>query len=101
MNKLDEIKARCEKATEGPWMIVGPITYGPSAWVTSDLHQICELKPWNTAGRKFYHSDNADFIAHAREDSPYLLKRLRRVEGLLAGVFGAGVDEYFAKWGRE
>lgn len=59
---IDEIRARCEAATPGPW---GTAEY-PLDAVISD--------------KRRGNSYNAAFIAHAREDIPYLLSELERVE---------------------
>ena len=61
--QLDEILARCEKATEGPWELVSVIT------PPSDADE-GETKENLAIG---------DFIAHARTDVPRLAKALREV----------------------
>ena len=67
---LDEIKARCEAATEGPW-----------TWQDLILRQerqygamIVELGSGVLAAEV-----NCDFIAHAREDVPGLVAEVERL----------------------
>jgi hypothetical protein len=97
MSTLDEIEARADKATAGPWRIekdreedyeqgipysewpqtlVGPENAYPSEWskrngTTHQVDEISELK-----------FPDAEFIASAREDVPRLLAALRAVEAL-------------------
>lgn len=70
MDRVSEIRARCEAATPGPWKIgrespsgaqnVGTINGVLTAQTTSE--------------------SNASFIAHARDDIPYLLARAEKAE---------------------
>ena len=61
--RLAEIRARCEKATLGPWGVCYDSKH-------SD-YSICELAHWPKANG-LARSD-AEFIRHAREDLPWLL----------------------------
>jgi hypothetical protein len=68
MSRLEEIKARVEKATDGPWQLVYRSDgFGafkgrmPVAW----FH--------GTTGDSVTERPNAEFIAHAREDIPWLI----------------------------
>ena len=64
MSRLDEIRARCEAATKGPWRC--EIETHGCHWLFDGLGTVlCYLK-WEDA-------DDAEFIAHAREDLPALL----------------------------
>ena len=81
---LDEIRARADNATEGPWTNrkQRETEKGPDArWiypgniVVADSHQIIVTQTGNAA--------NSRFIAHAREDVPYLLAIVARVQALL------------------
>ena len=51
-DRLEEIRSRAEAATPGPWEI----------------------------GVTYNHGRNATFIAHAREDIPYLLAEVERLQ---------------------
>lgn len=61
MTREEEIRARCEAATPGPWAL------GEDADIKAEGTSIAGLL--NTL-------NDAEFIAHAREDIPYLLDRL-------------------------
>ena len=66
MDRLNEIRARCEAATAGPWGITGGqshIVYAKNDTVIGEC--------WCPK-----HEQNASFIAHARDDIPYLLAEL-------------------------
>ena len=56
MDRLSEIRARCDAATPGPWGTSG-----------SPIIPLLEI-PYN-----------AGFIAHSREDTPYLLAEVERL----------------------
>lgn len=70
MKRLDEIKARMEAATEGPW-------------TCCDMHEMIHGRG-SCAGRmeivpypKYsIRRTDIDFIAHAREDIPFLLDHI-------------------------
>lgn len=62
---LDQIKARAERATEGPWEISGSLIEGPRYAVG----QAFGIK-WR---------DDLDFIAHARTDVPRLVEAVETV----------------------
>ena len=70
MSREDEIRERVEKATKGPWStrfiyrLFSAARKNPAILVENP-----EDKDW----------DNAEFIAHAITDIPYLLEELRKV----------------------
>ena len=78
MDRLEEIRQRTEAATPGPWDS------------KTNRHPECNGEPWGwisgasgnitwsgSAGKA-----NADFIAHSREDIPYLLSEADRLNAL-------------------
>ena len=75
MNRLNEIEARANAATEGPW------------YTTPDYPMVCadsesqgdEYSPELHDGRGFYSPSDAEFIAHARTDVPDMAAALRAV----------------------
>src|SRR5574344_648601 len=77
MNRLDEIRQRAEAATPGPWEAVSKGNSIQSNAVVSAMYgdgpklNIC---PSTT---------NAAFIAHSREDIPYLLSEVAELTELL------------------
>ncbi|WZO97291.1 hypothetical protein EP7_004316 [Isosphaeraceae bacterium EP7] len=76
-DRVKEIKERCEKATPGPWMF------------DESLHVAAGFDPifgWDGAGKTECKESDARFIAHAREDIPYLLARVAELEEFLAGA---------------
>jgi len=69
-NRLNEIRARTEKATPGPWERTGTrgqLIYSILSVDEYDISSVV-LDVW---GEKV--DANAEFIAHAREDIPHLL----------------------------
>ena len=69
MDKLDEIRKRCDAATPGPWFNFGD-------WL---VHTEADVEHSGIPHEKTIGSvktQNAAFIAHAREDIPYLLSLL-------------------------
>ena len=75
---LEEIKARAEGATEGPWS---------TRRFDLDLFVVAEngaLNPINLGYVGNRPEDDAEFIAHARTDIPKLLAALEAVAGELA-----------------
>ena len=66
--RLDEIRARCEAATPGPWeSSLGDIFFGEYM-----LYVEC-------AGT----NEDSEFIAHAREDIPFLLGEAERMQKVI------------------
>lgn len=80
---LDEILARAERATPGPWR-----SFIEGRDHTSGDHFIM-TGPANSRGGDLYISPfsaaNQDFIAHAREDVPNLVAEVRRLRRQLTG----------------
>lgn len=66
MDRLSEIRARCETASKGPWKIGKESPSG--AQNVGTLNGILTAQTTS--------KENAVFIAHAREDIPYLLAQL-------------------------
>lgn len=78
--KLEEIKERCEKATEGPW---ADYVYRDRLFVkhnpeNNSVFDICTMTPQNyklsDLSEKYTYENDAKFIAHARTDVPMLLE---------------------------
>ena len=61
-DRIQEIRARCDTATPGPWEVVDGKSFG----VQSENKNIAMC----------FRPENEHFIAHAREDIPYLLAQL-------------------------
>ena len=77
-DRLDEIRARAEAATPGPWRELDA-AYGMIVHDTGpDSAQIVVL-----ADHRFGGPDST-FIAHAREDIPYLLAEVERLRMAMA-----------------
>ena len=70
--RLAEIRARCEKATKGPWHR-GPFYLTD---IESRTGRVAECQLMTPQG-----AEDADFIAHAREDIPALLAALKERMG--------------------
>ena len=78
MSRLDEIKARADAATEGPWSAKGGFTsdpmievYGQTVFINPDLDgDPIQPEVWA----------DVEFIAAAREDVPWLVSEVERLE---------------------
>ncbi len=82
MSREDEIRERAEAATSGPWTHV---THREGDWsyefVRDDhSHEVANSEECFTPEDE---KANFEFIALAREDVPYLLARVRELEGSL------------------
>ena len=84
MNALQEIKARAEAATEGPWLAMTEETgdgeniyYTVEAKSATPGDYLLDISDTGVHGRA-----DAEFIAHAREDVPRLIAALESVEAL-------------------
>jgi hypothetical protein len=97
-DRLDEIRARAEAATPGPWRWRGLLTAEGSEQTYAGYSQrvfrfttdSLDTSPTLVAETFDGHSDtappNAEFIAHARDDIPYLLAEVERLRAALASV---------------
>lgn len=88
---LEAIKARCEKATAGPW-------YGYEERESSAEGHAVSTGPSNlfTIGISNQDANDADFIAHARTDLPALVaevERLRKVESAARDMLNFGAHD--------
>ena len=86
-DRLAEIRARAEAATPGPWR--EPRNGLGLGWT---------IFPKNSKGWSIATCDSgtdADFIAHAREDVPYLLERVAKLQEHI-DVSTVSVDEWNA-----
>lgn len=73
--ELDEIKERCDKATEGPWITggcSGRMITTPDGYVGDGFIADVDTKV------------HADFIAHARQDVPALLAEIESLNSRLS-----------------
>ena len=94
-DRLEEIRARAEAATPGPWRWRGLLAAKGSEQTYAGYPQRVfgrntdpvDTSPALIAETFDGHSDtappNADFIAHAREDIPYLLAEIERLRAAL------------------
>lgn len=85
MTKLDEIRARAEAATAGPWHI-GHI---------SEIHDdVADIDSFDGAvADNVYGSQNLAFLVHARTDIPLLLEVIKIYEEALDAVCDCDADE--------
>ena len=88
MNRLNEIEARANAATEGPWLVNGPDE--PWAVISSGsdsvLHSYMRCRPdcegcecGESVAEVAIELEDAEFIAHARTDVPDMAAALRAV----------------------
>ena len=73
MDKLDEIRQRTEAATPGPWAVK---VKGNAV----ESHQVMSSGNGPVCSAISPKTKNAQFIAHSREDIPYLLSEVDRLE---------------------
>ena len=82
MSLLDEIAARADAATEGPWRALGTGAAGGDHWyICDDGEAIASISAQDCINEDQREPD-AEFIAHAREDVPKLVEALRAVEAV-------------------
>lgn len=81
LERLEEIRKRAEKATPGPWRAVSTAdgdTDG-AAWVGTE-RSVSLAQGYDG---EFLHRPDAEFMANAREDIPWLLAEVARTQGAL------------------
>lgn len=97
MSRLDEIRARTEAATKGPWTVGErvevdglvdvyevPIQSPSTNEEQPDVPDEVAVVRYNAGGFHFPHADarcDAEFMAAAREDVPWLLAEMDRLVG--------------------
>ena len=88
MNRLDEIEARTNAATEGPWEWEGE---AKGEWEIGANSLVPSRRPddpvlygygYDASGIEVSNDADAQFIAHARQDVPALVAALRAVLNL-------------------
>ena len=81
--ELDEIEARANAATKGPWF-VGQAVPGLESVSRPDRRNIyCGDCSDVTSAAANIRIEDAEFIAHARSDVPKLLAEVRRLQEML------------------
>lgn len=71
--ELAVIKERADKATEGPWM--------HSPYYEEDYGEVTSIKGVDVA--EYLTIEDAQFIAHAREDVPKLVAEVERLRSVV------------------
>lgn len=104
--QLEAIRQRVDAATPGPWMAANE--HGNLPPESSPAWCVCQMRPgyenmegqvddrgrrdgWlrdvaETPGRKHEYDHDAEFIAHAREDVPALLREVDRLRAMFDGM---------------
>lgn len=77
--RLREIEERVSKATPGPWRAVCEATAEETA-CGRDVYSLTGPEWVEEGDYSFFGEDDAQFIAHARDDVPWLLSLLRERE---------------------
>ena len=80
MNRLNEIEARANAATEGPWETEHHYNRLTGEHVVSEIPRVAECMGNGDGGLDY--KEDAEFIAHARTDVPALVAALRAVLNL-------------------
>ena len=94
--QLAAIKARCEKATPGPWEVrsIEPEEFDAVSddtfYIMADKWEVASITTYERVIEPDWQRDDdeadADFIAHAREDIPALLAEVERLRVALERV---------------
>lgn len=86
--RLAAITARADKATEGPWGI--ETHYGMSQSRRRQIVAPGWMTPIAVLGKENPYGDgDAEFIAHARSDVPWLVEQVRKRDDALQAVLEA------------
>ena len=93
-DRIEEIKARCEVATPGPWVIVVLGNTVKSLQVIS--HGVCAKICSGMSPKK----RDAHFIANAREDIPFLLGEIDNLKMMLDAAV-AGQEVLQKQWAAD
>ena len=97
IDRLDQIQARADAATPGPWM-AGSHYGDPYVSVGALLHEIDYLLTETGCEQGFRY---ADFIATASKDVPEMLEALQRIAALNTGnnreLYGVDFEAGMAK----
>ena len=82
MSRLDEIKARADAATEGPWVrdMHSPDMSGRSGWYIRGPRKL-GLRSMVLNSRML--PGDAEFVEAAREDVPWLIERVQELSGAI------------------
>lgn len=100
MNRLDEIEARANAATPGPWE--AGCNDRHVLYVTTENEEFCaEYGPELYDSQGFFSDDDTEFIAHARTDVPALVAALRAVLERHVPTSADHHDDYETPWCRE
>lgn len=102
MSRLDEIKARAEAATEGPWVrdMHSPDMSGRSGWYIRGPRKL-GLRSMVLNSRML--PGDAEFVEAAREDVPWLIERVQELSGAIcwdttclncASLLDSNYDQY-------
>ena len=92
MNRLDQIEARANAATEGPWEWEGD---AKAEWEEGANSLVPSRRPddpvlygygYDASGIEVKTPADAEFIAHARTDVPWLLEQVERRDKALEAV---------------
>lgn len=88
--RLAEIRARCDKATAGPWTVRARAPYHEC----DVIYHECDVRGPERGlfGGQFAKTVDAAFIAHAREDVPYLLAEIDRLRSELEAAKATSTD---------
>jgi hypothetical protein len=83
---LDAIEARANAATEGPWTLEVSGWSGKRVDTLSSPSSTVIMGQDERGGASWSDDDDAEFIAHAREDVPALVKHVRELEAVVERV---------------
>ena len=94
LDRLDEIQSRADKATDGPWVVQEEEWAVISSSSDSVLHAFAVEKDCTECGEPQVEADvevvlvieDAEFIAHARTDVPWLIEQVRKLDAALRAV---------------
>lgn len=92
MDWIDEIKARCEEATPGPWSNPWKDD-NTNAIIGGDGDHVIDIYEDGSLTALMIEERNAAFITHAREDIPRLVAEVERLQALVDEEIGKAAGE--------
>ena len=97
MTRMDDIKGRMEAATEGPWRAGLQWTPGAGVGVLSAKSRHDNEDVFASCCDHGAEPTDAQFIAHARQDIPWLVERIEAVRSLVPAYLD---DDWEDDWAR-
>lgn len=92
MKRLDEILARCEAATPGPWESTSSLPVYAVSGPTYDVVSATGREYRRRFGWHGCEFEDAEFISHSRTDLPLVVQALKKAVAMLQYTIGPTRD---------